>query len=236
MPGSAGSDALVGQAAAPITVNRPAPGQTVQIQSAAGDVYDLNFPPGQAQVQVQGDDFVLAFDDDGDGTPDSRIVFLDLVTLSQGANPPVIQLAGVPIGSGDLIQQALALAGEDDSLEAAAGPGALGGFSSYNDNLGDLIDLLVAQGVIPPVELEFGLIDVEADPIFPVVAAEIPLLINELDTGSVDAVEIYNPGSDAVDLTGWNLQPDDAFDFFSHSMPSDSDAVNGPAGGLPTSV
>ena len=28
-----------------------------------------------------------------------------------------------------------------------------------------------------------------------------PLLINEVDTGSVDAVEIYNPGGDAVDLT-----------------------------------
>src|SRR3546814_15549653 len=30
-----------------------------------------------------------------------------------------------------------------------------------SDNLGDAIDLLVAQGVIPPVQLEFGLIELE---------------------------------------------------------------------------
>src|SRR3546814_19690878 len=38
-----------------------------------------------------------------------------------------------------------------------------GGVTEYSDNLGDAIDLLVAQGVIPPVQLEFGLIELEAE-------------------------------------------------------------------------
>src|SRR3546814_15234353 len=36
-----------------------------------------------------------------------------------------------------------------------------GGVTEYSDNLGDAIDLLVAQGVIPPVQLAFGLIELE---------------------------------------------------------------------------
>ncbi len=38
--------------------------------------------------------------------------------------------------------------------EQAQGTGA----THYDDNMGDVIELLDAQGVIPPVEMEFGLI------------------------------------------------------------------------------
>src|SRR3546814_3575540 len=41
--------------------------------AAAGQTYVLSFPPGQAQVQVQGENFILGFDDNGDGTPDSQV-------------------------------------------------------------------------------------------------------------------------------------------------------------------
>src|SRR3546814_5078639 len=83
-----GAAALVGQAGEAIVVTRPAPGQTVEIQAAAGQTYVLNFPPDEAQVEIQGEDFVLAFDDNGDGTTDSRIVFLDLVTIAEGGDAP----------------------------------------------------------------------------------------------------------------------------------------------------
>ena len=86
--GSESSVAMVGQAGEAIVVNRPAPGQTVEIQAAAGQTYVLNFAPGDAQVQVDGDNFVLAFDDNGDGTPDSRIVFLDMADAAESGNPP----------------------------------------------------------------------------------------------------------------------------------------------------
>ena len=181
--GSESSSTVVGQASAPVTVNRPAPGQTVQIQAEAGQTYVLNFPPGQAQVQVQGDNFILAFDDDGDGTTDSQVVFLNMLTAADSGDTPTFQVGAAQIGADVLIGQAVALAGTDEvPLDVAAGPGGLGGGATqYDDNLGNLIDLLVAQGVIPPVELEFGLLNVLPDPIeFVLEEVEVPLLINEI--------------------------------------------------------
>lgn len=179
--GTESSVAMVGQAGEAVVVSRPAPGQTVEIQAAAGQTYVLDFPPGEAQVQVQGNNFILAFDDDGDGTPDSQIVFNGLVNLVDAGEAPTFQVAGVPIDSSVLLNQALAFAGEQpDLIDVAAGPVASGGGSTYDDNLGDAIDLLVAQGVIPPVELQFGLIGVEPDPIILEAEEEIPLLINEI--------------------------------------------------------
>ena len=62
---------------------------------------------GEAQVQVQGQNFILAFDDDGDGTPDSQVVFNDMVTLADAGEAPAFQVAGVNIGADVLIGQAL---------------------------------------------------------------------------------------------------------------------------------
>src|SRR3546814_2373644 len=77
-------------------------------------------------------------------------------------------VAGEPIGVDLLIGNAQAFAqidqgGPGASLETAAGDTGPqgGGVTEYSDNLGDAIDLLVAQGVIPPVQLEFGLIELE---------------------------------------------------------------------------
>src|SRR3546814_2986062 len=77
-------------------------------------------------------------------------------------------VAGEPIGVDLLIGNAQAFAqidqgGPGASLETAAGDTGPqgGGVTEYSDNLGDAIDLLVAQGVIPPVQLAFGLIELE---------------------------------------------------------------------------
>ncbi|MGD1878492.1 MAG: hypothetical protein ACFB13_13455, partial [Kiloniellaceae bacterium] len=153
-----------GQAGEATVVNRPAPGQTVEIQAAPGQTYVLNFAPGEAQVLVEGDNFILAFDDNGDGTPDSQIVFLDLVNVAEAGEAPTFQVAGVDIGSEVLLGQALALAGQGEIPldDVAAGPAATGGgASAYSDNLGSILDLLAAQGVIPPTALQFRLIELD---------------------------------------------------------------------------
>src|SRR3546814_5682834 len=84
-----------------------------------------------------------------------------------------------PIGVDLLIGNAQAFAqidqgGPGASLETAAGDTGPqgGGVTEYSDNLGDAIDLLVAQGVIPPVQLEFGLIALEDEIL--IVAGEDP--------------------------------------------------------------
>ncbi|WP_340119433.1 type I secretion C-terminal target domain-containing protein [Pelagibius sp. 7325] len=162
--GGEASAIVVGQAGEAIVVDRPAPGQTVEIQTVAGQTYVLNFAPGDAQVLVEGDNFVLAFDDNGDGTPDSQIVFLDLASVVEAGDAPTFQIAGNDIGADVLLGQALALAGQGEAPldEVAAGPGAVGGgTSAYSDNLGDIINLLDAEDVIPPTELQFGLIDID---------------------------------------------------------------------------
>ncbi len=158
--GREGAATVVGQAAEVVNVSRPAAGQTVEIQAAAGQTYNLDFPPAGAQVQLDGSDFILAFEDGG------RIVFSDMATVVEGGDAPTFTLAGTEVGAEVLLTQALALAGQDDAtLETAAAPDALGtGATVYVDFLGNLIELLIAQGVIPPVELEFGLIDLEEDP------------------------------------------------------------------------
>ncbi len=164
--GGAGAAAVIGQAGEPVVLNRPAPGQTVEVQAAAGETYVLNFAPGDAQVQVQGDNLILGFDDNGDGTVDSRIVFLDLATVAEQGQAPTFQIGEASFSSDVLLGQSLALAGEDQSpFEppiTEAGPVG-GGTSTYNEDLGTTIGLLDAEDVIPPVELQFGLIEVEPE-------------------------------------------------------------------------
>src|SRR3546814_2490299 len=76
---SSGTAKVLGQAGEAVVVERPAPGQSIEIQATAGQTYVLNFSPEQAQVPVPDGHFILAFDDDGDGVGDSRAVFLDMV-------------------------------------------------------------------------------------------------------------------------------------------------------------
>ena len=159
--GAGGSDVAVGQAAR--VIDPPPAGETEVIRLAPGERFELAANPATVSLVVDGNDLVLGFDLDGNGTPDSFVVLEDLVMAAASGNPPVLMVAGEPIGVDLLIGNAQALGqanqgGPGTTLETAAGDaGAQGsGATAYSDNLGDAIDLLVAQGVIPPVLLEFS--------------------------------------------------------------------------------
>src|SRR3546814_11419175 len=86
-----------------------------------------------------------------------------MVSQVEAGGAPTFEVAGVAVDTGLLLSQAVAMAGQYDQLpydETAAGPTAAGGGGSvYSDNLGDVLDLLAAQGVIPPVATQFGVPD-----------------------------------------------------------------------------
>src|SRR3546814_16192995 len=71
-----------------------------------------------------------------------------------GAEAVSFPIGGATVPAYLLVSQALALAGQEESpLDVTAGNDALGGGgSAYDDNLGSILDLLIAQGVIPPTE------------------------------------------------------------------------------------
>ncbi len=149
-----------------VAVTQPPNGGETILPSLANRVYDLRFDPRLAQVRVvdadgDGDlDVVLLFNA---GTPEqSRIVFVDMVEAAQSGLAPALQVGEQQFGADVVVRQAQILAGEQPTLEATAtaGPEAEGtGVTEYDDNLGNLIDLLNAQGVIPGVEMAFPSIE-----------------------------------------------------------------------------
>lgn len=178
--GAEGTESLIGQAR--ILVDKPAPGEIITISAALGQRYVINFDPAIAQIRVEGDNLVLVFDDG------SRIVFENLGALAPSENEPVFEIAGAEIPGGTLFGQALALAEGEvrpevvTTLETAAGAvGPLGtGATQYSDDMGEPIDLLVAQGVIPPVFLEFSVPELEPEL---VLAPSAPVAVDDSNTG-----------------------------------------------------
>jgi hypothetical protein len=147
-----------------IVISQPPDGEVVRVPTQEGQSYLLNFAAHLATVQLidvdgdgKADHLALVFNQ---GTPEeSQIVFLGLPALAGSGNPPVFLVSGVPIGSGSLVAQAEALAGQQPTLETAAGEGQGplgGGANVYNDNLGPAPGLLTPEGPIPPRFMEFG--------------------------------------------------------------------------------
>ena len=154
-----------------VTVDRPEADETLTVPAASGLQIILAFNPADAGFSVEGDDFILTFEDG------ARIVFQGLVSGAQGADAPTIQIGGSEIAADVLGEQVLALGAEApaEPIETAAGEageddGAEGGGGSrYDDSFGDLIAGLAKQGVIGETELGFGLIgdgntELPADP------------------------------------------------------------------------
>ncbi len=160
LSGELGQNQVVGQAASTLEVTAPAAGETISVILDKGQTANLNFDATGATPVIEGNHFVLTFDNNGDGSADSRIVFENLVEASQGADAPVLVIGGIELSAGLLIGQAQALnAGE--TLETAAGAGAGpqgGGGSTYDDETGDLVDLLEAQDVLGGTELGFNIL------------------------------------------------------------------------------
>ena len=254
---SSGQSVLTGQAAALVTLAPPAPGETIVVAPQNGATYVLDFGPREAAVSAEGGNLILSFDDSGDGAADRQIVFEDIAQLAEAGEAPTLQIAGTSFSADTLFNEAQALAGEAAPLETAAADGvdALGGgATAYSDNLGDVIKLLQALGVIPPTELEFGLTDLEDDPDLILLGeGDVPtapgLVINEIgldvslgalpgvpgnpdapDNTRLNFIEFYNPEAAAVetlDLTVELLNPEG--DVISMSIPN---GLVVPAGGF----
>ncbi len=148
---------------------QPDPGQIIEIQAALGLRFIINFDPALAVVTVDGDNLVMTFPNGG------QIVIAGLGALADDPNAPTFLIAGAEIPAATLLQTTIALAageaGPDATatLETAAGAeGPVGtGETQYREDLGDIINTLIASPVIPPVEGSSRLIDFEVvDPIF----------------------------------------------------------------------
>ncbi len=134
---------LVGQAA--ISISQPAPGQNVSIQAEAGQRYVIEFEPDAAQVRVQGNDLILLFSNG------ATVTFENLVQVASEADAPVFEIGGQQLASSEIFGPII--------TSAPPTPGT--GETRYDDDTGEIIDLLDPQGVIPPTELQFGLIALE---------------------------------------------------------------------------
>jgi len=184
-----------------IPLQAPAAGETVTVGAQPGAVYALLFAPRDVTLRAEGDDLVLAFAAGQEGE-EGRLVFQDMAGTLEGDAAPLFRIAGTEVSAGELYGQSLLLAGAAaEGLETAAGENLLGGGGNvYSDNLGDILDLLVAQGVIDPTELSFRLIELE-DEIFGVQESSVEngsLVINEIGLGVDMGVHLQLAGIDII--------------------------------------
>ncbi|WP_193371563.1 calcium-binding protein [Pelagibius marinus] len=151
----------------PTVVTPPAAGETLVIASQAGATYLLAVASGDVTLQSDGHDLKLVIRSesggDGEGAGDSQIVFQGLAELAGTGTAPVFLIGNAQVPGDLLLAQAELLAGETETpLETAGDASAQsGGASAYSDNLGEALELLTAQGVIDPTELQFRLIELE---------------------------------------------------------------------------
>src|SRR3546814_17432668 len=87
-------------------INPPPAGQTDVVRLAPGERFELATNPAAVNLAVDGDNLILGFDLDGNGTPDSFVILEDLVLAAGGGHPPVLMVAGEPIGVDLLIGNA----------------------------------------------------------------------------------------------------------------------------------
>src|SRR3546814_2864178 len=85
--------------------------------SDLGERFELATNPAAVNLAVDGDNLLLGFDLDGNGTPDSFVILEDLVLAAGGGNPPVLMVAGEPIGVDLLIGNAQAFKSEEHTSE-----------------------------------------------------------------------------------------------------------------------
>ncbi len=134
--------------ASPTVILAVAPGQRIELEADAALI----------QVSRIDDDLVLSFP-----TGEQLILENFAAAVADGAPPVLILPDGSEI-SGDAIVSEFGPGESGEALATAAGAAPTGGGGSqYQDNLGDAIGLLNAQGVIPPTVLAFGVPDPDLD-------------------------------------------------------------------------
>src|SRR3546814_3023221 len=112
-----GSYSGLGQAARIITP--PSAGQTDVVRLEPGERFELAANPAGVSLVVEGNNLVLGFDLNGDGTSDSFVVLEDLVLAAGSTNPPILMVAGDSIGVDLLIGHVLALSGPQSEIGRA---------------------------------------------------------------------------------------------------------------------
>ncbi|MEH6631034.1 MAG: type I secretion C-terminal target domain-containing protein [Halopseudomonas aestusnigri] len=201
--GDEGRDKVIGQAAPAVEIQVPGVGEIVTISLSKGELVKLSFEPSIATPVIDGDDFVLTFDLNGDGSADSRIVFQNLVQNSQGADAPILVIGGIEYSTGLLIGQAQALI-EGQTLETAAGGNSGpvgGGGSTYSDDFGATLASLIAQGRLASSTerlSEEGLLLRENDIVFNPVPAAFDDIDSVLEDSSLPATGNVVTGIDSA--------------------------------------
>ncbi len=202
----------------PLRINMPNnAGQIIKHYLEEGQQAIFNFDAGLATHRIDGNNLVLEFGHSESGISDRQVVLLDLVKQAQSGNSPILIINDVEVPANQLIAHTLAFSSELETLETAAGSSTnlnSGGGSRYNDNFGEIIDLLDAQDVILPTELEFVLIEPTPDiiPFEEIVLPEepeppltpgTPSLANGFPDDSSDEFdEMEGPSTDSVGILG----------------------------------
>jgi Ca2+-binding RTX toxin-like protein len=191
-PENAPEAARAPETAPALTLGAPEPGTTVHVVAAADTTYLLAFAPAGVTLSAEDGALVLNFppasppgnpEQDGEG---GRIVFAAIEQLAARDAAPTLQIAGTEVSAARLYGQALLLSGEapDTALETAAAEAVQGGgVFAYSDDLGSVLELLAAQGVIPPTELSFRLIELEDRFHLPLEGENGSLVVNEIGLG-----------------------------------------------------
>ena len=149
--GGDSQNVLLGQGAS-VTISAPtAAGQVIEQRVQNGQQVVLDFDAASATPSIEGSNFVLSFDGNGDGVADSKIVFLEMVAQAQSGDAPILIINGNEVSADQLIGQALALL-NGDTLETAAGPTnsnpQSGGGSVYSEDTGEGLTLLSVLGAL----------------------------------------------------------------------------------------
>ena len=83
LPSDGAHGAATATASHLVALDRPAAGQTLQVQTQVGQLIQLEFNPASAKVSIDGDDFLFTLEDG------ARVVFQGLVSVANGEDAPM---------------------------------------------------------------------------------------------------------------------------------------------------
>ncbi|GEM_PF-2933044 len=113
-----------------VTLEKPAPGQTVVVDIQPNQIVDVPFDMAEANITLVGKDLRLEF-------PGNAVLILtDFAAMVEAGTSPLMMFADGTVVAGDVILTALSA----EVPETAAGPGGgSGGAGEYEDDMGAII-------------------------------------------------------------------------------------------------